>query len=148
MIDFVKVGQTIIRLRKASEMTQGELASMLFVSRQALSKWELGVGTPSIDSLLSLCQIFHVSFEELLGLQMTPHESLNPEDIFDGRDHLYVIQHIIDGSYSVELSKVLPQMSPYERILILRAIKDETLKCEIKQLMPLLTVSERRFMQS
>lgn len=147
MIDFVKVGQTITRLRKAAEMTQGELASMVFVSRQALSKWELGVGTPSIDTLLMICQIFHISFEELLDLHPSSQQSLSSEDIFKGRDHQYVIQQIISGAFVVDLPLVFPQLSPYERILILRAIKDHSLPCDLSRMTALLTPSEHRFMQ-
>ena len=58
MIDFYKVGNKITTFRKLSHMTQDDLAEKLNVTRQALSKWELGISAPSINSLLSLCATF------------------------------------------------------------------------------------------
>ena len=63
MIDFVKVGNRIQNLRKNSDLSQESLAEQLFITRQALSKWENGTSIPSIDSLLEISKIFNVSFE-------------------------------------------------------------------------------------
>ena len=65
MIDFVKVGNKIATLRKQKGLSQEELAEKLYVTRQALSKWENG-SVPSIDIVLQLAKSFDVSFEELL----------------------------------------------------------------------------------
>ncbi len=66
MIDFTSVGIKISSLRKANNMTQDDLADKLYVTRQALSKWEQGISIPSIDTIITLSQIFSVSFEDLL----------------------------------------------------------------------------------
>ena len=57
MIDFYKVGNKITTYRKLSHMTQDDLAEKIKCYK-ALSKWELGISAPSINSLLSLCAIF------------------------------------------------------------------------------------------
>ena len=49
MIDFVKVGNRIQTLRRNSNLSQESLAEQLFITRQALSKWENGTSIPSID---------------------------------------------------------------------------------------------------
>ena len=54
-------------LRKNKGLTQEELASALYVSRTAISKWESGRGYPSIDSLRALAKFFSVSLDELLS---------------------------------------------------------------------------------
>jgi len=54
-------------LRKQKELTQEELASALFVSRTAISKWESGRGYPSIDSLKNIADFFKITVDELLS---------------------------------------------------------------------------------
>lgn len=54
-------------LRKSRNLTQEELAEVLFVSRTAISKWESGRGYPSIDSLKEISKFFSVTIDELLS---------------------------------------------------------------------------------
>ncbi len=61
------LGEAIKAHRTRCGMTQELLAERLGVSRQAVSKWEMGQSDPSTANLLSLAQLFGVSVEELLG---------------------------------------------------------------------------------
>ena len=54
-------------LRKQKGLTQEELASKLFVSRTAVSKWESGKGYPNIESLKAIAGVFNISVDELLS---------------------------------------------------------------------------------
>ena len=54
-------------LRKQKNLTQGELANALYVSRTAVSKWESGRGYPNIESLKDIAKLFSVSVDELLS---------------------------------------------------------------------------------
>ena len=54
-------------LRKQKNLTQEELAEVLFVSRTAISKWESGRGYPSIDSLKAVSKFFGITIDELLS---------------------------------------------------------------------------------
>lgn len=54
-------------LRKEKHVTQQQLADHLSISRQAVSKWELGETTPSVDTLKELGALFDVSLDALLG---------------------------------------------------------------------------------
>ena len=52
-------------LRKEQKLSQEQLASMLDVSRQSVSKWESGQTYPEMDKLLTMCKIFSCTLEEL-----------------------------------------------------------------------------------
>ena len=54
-------------LRKQKNLTQEELAEILFVSRTAISKWESGRGYPNIDSLKAIAKFFGISIDDLLS---------------------------------------------------------------------------------
>ena len=54
-------------LRKQAGLTQEELASQLYVSRTAISKWESGRGYPNIDSLKAIAKYFHVTVDQLIS---------------------------------------------------------------------------------
>ncbi len=61
------IKEKIKELRKQANMSQETLASKLHVSRQAVTKWESGLGTPSVDSLIDLSKLFNISMDELVG---------------------------------------------------------------------------------
>lgn len=145
MIDFVKVGSKITKYRKEQNLTQDDIAEKLFVSRQLVSKWENGTGVPSIDVLLELCQLLQVTFEELLCLN--DEVDVDENDIFKGRNRLYVVQSVIDGKIKVELSEVFYQFSPIERMMVLRAIKEGRLEVRMDELYLKLTQGEQNFLR-
>ena len=53
-------------IRKEKQLTQENLAELLNVSRQAISKWESGQGYPEIDKLVKLSDLFEISLDELI----------------------------------------------------------------------------------
>ena len=53
-------------LRKESNLTQEELAEKLNVSRQAITKWESGDGTPDIENLKQISILFNTTIDELV----------------------------------------------------------------------------------
>ena len=63
----MEFNEKLQELRKQKELTQEELAEILFVSRTAISKWESGRGYPSIESLKAISKFFAVSIDELLS---------------------------------------------------------------------------------
>ena len=62
----MKLNEKILYYRRAAKLSQEELAAMVGVSRQAVSKWELGDATPEVDKLLALARAFGVTTDELL----------------------------------------------------------------------------------
>lgn len=60
------IGNRISKYRKEKGLTQEELANLLGVSAQAVSKWENDVSCPDISLLPQLCKVLGVSADELL----------------------------------------------------------------------------------
>lgn len=61
------IGQRIRELRKECGLSQSALASQLFVSQQAVGKWERDEATPNPETIVKMANIFGVSTDVLLG---------------------------------------------------------------------------------
>ena len=61
------LGEKILFYRKQNKLSQEELAALVGVSRQAVSKWELGESTPEVEKLLALARAFAITTDELLS---------------------------------------------------------------------------------
>ena len=84
----MKFNEKLIKLRKASGLSQEELGNKLNVARQTVSKWELGETTPEMDKLEELSNLFEVSIDELVKDSSVPNiitKEMNQEKI----DSLY-----------------------------------------------------------
>ncbi len=57
----------LLSLRQKHNMTQDELAEKVYVTRQAVSRWESGETTPNTETLKQLSKLFDVSINTLLG---------------------------------------------------------------------------------
>ena len=66
MKDFAKI---ITEQRKQQKMTQEELANLLGITPQAVSKWENGVGLPDVTLFPSLAKALDISLEKLFGIE-------------------------------------------------------------------------------
>lgn len=77
----MKLDEKLIYLRKKKGLTQLELAEAVNVSRQAVSKWESGGGTPSTENLRGLSELYGVSVDYLLNEEERKPENGNvPKD--------------------------------------------------------------------
>ena len=61
----MNLGERITALRKERNISQGELAKRLEVSRQAVSKWEQGLSSPDTNKLIQLARILDTEVEYL-----------------------------------------------------------------------------------
>ena len=75
----------LYELRKTKGLSQEELANKLNVSRQTVSKWELGDSTPDMEKLTAISDLFEISLDELvLGKVSTSgNTSSKTEDILN-----------------------------------------------------------------
>lgn len=62
----MNLGEKSLNLERKKDTRKEELASLLDVSRQSVSKWELNASTPDLDKIVRLSEIFHVSIDSLL----------------------------------------------------------------------------------
>lgn len=67
----MKLGETILSLRRDAGYTQERLAEMLGVSTAAVSKWECGMSYPDITLLPKIAEVFECSVDYLLGYDIT-----------------------------------------------------------------------------
>ena len=76
------LGEKIYELRTQHNLSQGDLANELNVSRQSISKWENGNSTPDLDKLTKLGKIFNISLDELVNNEETEKNIITtPEQI-------------------------------------------------------------------
>lgn len=77
----MELHEHIYQLRKQKNMTQQELADLLGVSRQAVSRWEMGTAKPEVDCLTAMSRIFGITVDALLtGEQVTAEDPTALED--------------------------------------------------------------------
>lgn len=62
----MEISEKILKLRKANNLTQEDLAEKLNVSRQSVSKWESGQTIPELEKLVALSEVFRVTTDYLL----------------------------------------------------------------------------------
>lgn len=75
----MKFGDNLRNLRKSKKMSQEELAEIIGVSRQSVSKWETSESYPEMNNILELCKIFHCHINDLVNDQLIDIDSLDEE---------------------------------------------------------------------
>lgn len=63
----MNISERLYNLRKDKNLSQEELANVLGVSRQTISKWETGESTPDFDKIIPLCDFYGITSDELLS---------------------------------------------------------------------------------
>lgn len=79
----MRLNEKIYYYRKAMKMSQEELAERVGVSRQSVSKWELGEATPEVEKLLLLARAFGVTTDELLSEEEPIWQESEPESQYE-----------------------------------------------------------------
>lgn len=62
----MSLGERICKLRSEKNLSQGDLADALEVSRQSISKWETNGSVPELDKLVKLSEVFGITLDELV----------------------------------------------------------------------------------
>ena len=83
------IGEQIQNIRIQNGLTQERLAEMLEVSRQSISKWELGQAIPDVDKIIRMSELFNVSTDTLL-LRNAENEQVNKNPLHLGSIYLIV----------------------------------------------------------
>ena len=74
------LGEKIVKQRKELNYTQEQLADILGVSRQSISKWESDIAYPETDKLLELGKLFNCSMDYLLREEVTEKSGVQTSD--------------------------------------------------------------------
>ena len=74
------LAEKIQEMRKANNLTQEQLAEMLNVSRQAVSKWESEQSMPEIDKIVQMSEIFNTTTDCLLKNNPTKQQQAGRND--------------------------------------------------------------------
>jgi AbrB family looped-hinge helix DNA binding protein len=108
----------LVELRKIHEMSQEELADIIGVSRQTLSKYETGESLPDIEKCKLIANAFGVSIDDLLNYE--PKENLGLAVPPKGK-HIFGIVKVGDKGQIVLPAKArkIFDINPGDRLLVL-----------------------------
>ncbi|MGV2994345.1 helix-turn-helix domain-containing protein [Streptococcus porcinus] len=103
---FNKFAEQLKNYRLKKNYSQDALADRLFISRQAISKWENGDSTPDLENLVKLAEIFDVTLDQLVrGKELA--SSHNNENDSEEDDNL----NLLEGREYV----INPETGKYEK---------------------------------
>lgn len=168
MLNLEKIGKKISNRRKELNITQSGLADKLFVTHQAVSKWENGKSIPSIELLYDLTQVLDVSIDYLLkDVEVTDYETLlkqtsrekvlqaflhsedpnnDIEEIFyllDSKERRILIDTIISGTLAVTIERIWHLLSKKERFYLIGVITSNKFDYDLNRIKTQLSVSEK-----
>lgn len=95
-----KIGKTIADLRKANNMTQSEVADILGVSYQAVSKWERDESLPDITLLPQIADLFHITIDELLRGSF----EMNQQEI---KEAVEIVEEVTDQNLNDQITELV-----------------------------------------
>ena len=73
--------ENLKQLRKEKQLSQEELAEILDVSRQAVSKWEQGIGYPEVEKLLLLSSKMNISLDHLMATEIAQESTTQKQRV-------------------------------------------------------------------
>lgn len=82
-------GEKITWLRNREGLSQEDLAEKLSVSRQTISKWEVEQAYPRIDKMVMMCDLFHISTDELLRQEISLETEPVKRTGYSGNGHYF-----------------------------------------------------------
>ena len=95
----MKFNEKLIEIRKKEGLSQEELGYKLNVTRQTISKWELGQTTPEMDKLIEISKLFDISVDELIkdsetnetNIDNNQNEPIKDQPIVKGKSRNIII---------------------------------------------------------
>ncbi len=95
-------GKIVKKLRRERDMTQEQLAEILSISPQAISRWETDMAMPDISMIAPLCHLFHITSDELLEIDLAQKQKnidaiCKESDRFSQRGYLDEARKILEN---------------------------------------------------
>lgn len=75
------VGDKLLDLRKKKGLSQEEVANLLNVSRQTISKWETGESKPDFDKIVPICNLYEISTNYLLTDEVIEEKQVEEKSV-------------------------------------------------------------------
>ena len=147
MLNLEKIGKKISLKRRELKMTQNELAESLFVTHQAVSKWENGKSIPTIDLLYALTNVLHISIDYLLD------DTELKDDDYEAKFNQYprqsVIRQFLDQvSPNKEVDKIFYLLKNEERLMIIDLLISKNTSLQVESIWHMLSPKERHYLLS
>ena len=96
----------LYELRKQKGLSQEELANRLNVSRQTVSKWEVGESSPDMEKLVAISELFDISLDELV-LDKAPKKEEPSEQIVKSEMYSDFKEHVLTENNKKKAKKGL-----------------------------------------
>lgn len=111
------LSEKIYTLRRKSGLSQEQLAEIIDVSRQAISKWEGGLSLPESEKLIAISEYFHVTLDYLLkedadGIQKTEQKTVNGQSFKSHEGMLLGIITCVAGIIGLVIWGLISILSP------------------------------------
>ena len=104
----MQVGKQIQHYRKEKNLSQDDLAEIIFVSRQSISNWERGTTYPDIQNLLLLSKVFDVSLDKLVkGDLETMKQIIHDQEFMSYKKDEVVFSLLLIGSPIISIPLIL-----------------------------------------
>lgn len=116
------IGERIKVCRKERNLTQGQLAELIGVSTQAVSKWETDTGMPDISQIIPLAKVLEVSTDKLLGYTDEEYEK-ELRKIMDFHRGINLINDVKEASELYEMSLKFFNRYPDEPDIALKCLE-------------------------
>lgn len=125
------IGMRIQQARKQKGFTQSELADKLYVSAQAVSKWENDQASPDITMLSSLSEILAVTIDYLINGKKESETVLKVDEKKNIEDMIFKVK-ILDGETKVNVNLPLVLLTIVKDLDSLVSVDNESVSNTIK----------------
>lgn len=170
MLNLDVISKKIIEQRKKIGLTQNELADRLFVTRQAVSKWEIGKSLPSIEVLLEMTELFDVTIDYMLDesdikesdyqamFMQYPRESviyrfMNSDQmnshvgnifyLLTSKERKQMMDQVLSGNLNLQIENLWPYLSMAERKYLLGNMKSKQMDKHIEHIYHMMSTEEK-----
>ena len=117
----MSIGERIISLRNEQNISQGQIAKALNVSRQAVSKWENDLSSPDTLNLIKLADLLNTDVEYLAtGKLLPPSPSPAPivVNLVKHEDRIVEVEKIVEKPVVKRVIRVKYRRNPLEYIVL------------------------------
>jgi len=150
MINLLKFGQIIASERLLQNMTQRQLAEILLVTPQAVSKWERGESFPDIETLVLLCYEYNIDVNYLLNECFDDLTLINEicieniEECLRSFRRKEVIEKVINNELKpLKIDSIFYLLNIQERRLLIDKVLDGKIEIYLADFIILLSPPER-----